>query len=140
MLVKDVYFDALLYEETGLAHLIHHLITERKVSLEDPLASLDFAQADMEAVTEMIHRNRLGFHKMNVYSLKMNQKTYVFIFAANEQEAVDYFANNFHQPAINCREILLDYEITRGNEVTTFRTLRKDYEKFPVIVGYFEKY
>lgn len=95
MLVREAYIDAIMYEESTLAHLIHHLISERKVNLEDPLTSHDFRRADMQKVTDMITRNTLGFQKINLYSLKISPKKYIFIFAVNAQEAVDYFTNIF---------------------------------------------
>lgn len=140
MLVKDVYLDAVMYEESALAHLIYHLITERKVSLEDPLSLLDFKRADMQKVTEMIHQNALGFQKINMYSLKKNAKTFIFIFAASRQGAVDYYTYTFHQCPLNCHELSLDYEISRGKEVITFRALKKEFEKFPAIAGHFDRY
>lgn len=140
MLVREAYIDAIMYEESTLAHLIHHLISERKVSLEDPLSSQDFRRADMEKVTDMITRNTLGFQKINLYSLKISQKKFIFIFADSGQAAVDYFTNTFHQLPLNCHEISLDFEISRGNEITSFRVLKKEFEKFPALVGSFERY
>ncbi|MBM4764715.1 hypothetical protein [Bacillus sp. B15-48] len=139
MLVKDMYFDAIMYEESVLAHVIQHLILERKVSWEDPISLLDFDQADMQKVTEMINGNALGFKKINCYSLKMDQKKFIFIFAASPQEAVDYFTNSFQQRPLNCHEMLLDYEMTRGNEVKSFRALKNEHEKYPAIAGCFER-
>ena len=94
----------------------------------------------MQKVTDMITRNTLGFQKINLYSLKITQKKFIFIFAASDQAAVNYFTNIFQQRPLNCHEISLDFEISRGNEVTTFRTLKKEFEKFPALVGSFEKY
>lgn len=47
--------------------------------------------------------------------------------------------NIFHQRPLNCVELLLDYEVIRGNEVTTFRELRKEFTEFPVLAGIFER-
>ena len=139
MLVKELYLDSLLNEESALAHLIHHLLSERKVSLEDDISMLDTAQVDREKVAEMIHRNVLGFRKIHMYSLKMSTTTFVFIFAANEQEAIHYFSKTFHRRPLNCCEYLLEYKIARGNEITTFRNMKREHEKFPAIAGYYEK-
>lgn len=140
VLVREAYIDAIMYEESTLAHLIHHLISERKVNLEDPLTPHDFRRADMQKVTDMITRNTLGFQKINLYSLKITQKKFIFIFAASDQAAVNYFTNIFQQGPLNCHEISLDFEISRGNEITTFRALKKEFEKFPAIAGHFERY
>ena len=82
MFVKDVYQDCLRYEESSLAHYIHHLLAEKKISLDDDISKIDLNQADHQKVAEMIQNNVLGFHKIGIYSLKMNQKDFVFIFAA----------------------------------------------------------
>jgi hypothetical protein len=68
MKVRDLYIDAICYEEVSLAHYIHHLLQEGKVSLEDDAAHLDLNLADHEKVREMIENNVLGFHKVGVYS------------------------------------------------------------------------
>jgi hypothetical protein len=46
MLVQDVYFDSLRFEETALAHYIHHLLGEKKISLNDNMSKIDLEQAD----------------------------------------------------------------------------------------------
>jgi hypothetical protein len=35
MLVRDLYLDCFHYDESLLAHTIHHLVAEEKVSLDD---------------------------------------------------------------------------------------------------------
>jgi hypothetical protein len=40
VLIKDAYFDCFLYEDSSLAHYIHHLLEEKKVSLEDEFETI----------------------------------------------------------------------------------------------------
>jgi hypothetical protein len=70
-----------------------------------------------------------------IYALTNARKNYIFIFARNKKEAIQHFIKTFHQKPIHCAEVLLDYEIMRGNEVITFRELRKEYDSFPVLIG-----
>nr|WP_263327113.1 hypothetical protein [Neobacillus sp. Marseille-Q6967] len=77
MNVKELYLDSLRFEESSLAHYIHHLLAEQKISLDDNISKLDLDQADHQKVAEMIQNNVLGFHKIGIYSLKMNQKDFV---------------------------------------------------------------
>lgn len=139
MTVKDLYIDALCYEEISLAHYIHHLVQEGKISLEDDSAKLDLNKADHVKVREMIEKNVLGFHKIGVYSLKKNQQEFVFIFAENEQEAMEFFAKSFHQTPLNCHPYSLSTQIVRDYKVMTFWEMRKEHLSFPAIAGYFEK-
>ncbi|MEH7418639.1 hypothetical protein V7266_25585 [Neobacillus drentensis] len=139
MFVKDLYLDSLRYEESSLAHYIHHLLAERKISLEDNLSNLDLEEADHQKVAEMIENNVLGFHKVCIYSLKMKPKEFVFIFAKNKLEAIQFYTKTFQQMPMNCHESCLDFEFTRGNGVVSFREMRKEYESFPAIAGYFKR-
>jgi hypothetical protein len=139
MLVKDLYLYCIRYEESSLAHYIHHLLAEKKISLDDHFSQEHLEQADHQKVAEMIHKNVLGFHKVRVYSLKMNQKKFVFIFAKSTQEAIQFYTHTFQQTPMNCYEYSLDFEIARGNDVVPFREMRKEIESFPAIAGYFSK-
>ncbi|TDL75466.1 hypothetical protein E2R56_06555 [Rhodococcus qingshengii] len=140
MLVKDAYFDSLRFQESALAHYIHHLLGEMKISLDDDMSKIDFQQADHQKVREMIQNNVLGIHKIRVYSLKMNQKDFVFIYAASEQEAIQFYTKSFHQTPLNCHEYSLDFQLARGNDVISFRDIRKEYEDLPAIAGYFTRH
>jgi hypothetical protein len=139
MLVKDAYFDSLRFQESALAHYIHHLLGEMKISLDDDMSKIDFQQADHQKVREMIQNNVLGIHKYRVYSLKMNQKDFVFIYAASEREAIQFYTKSFHQTPLNCHEYSLDFQLTRGNDVISFRDMKKEFEYLPAIAGYFNK-
>ncbi|WHY84038.1 hypothetical protein QNH39_15245 [Neobacillus novalis] len=139
MFVKDLYMDSIRFEESSLAHCIHHLLAEQKISLDDDISKLDFDQADHQKVAEMIHNNVLGFHKICIYSLKMNQKDFIFIFAASEQEAIKFYRSTFHQTPLNCHEYPLDFELCRGNGGISFRDMRKEFMSFPAIAGRFER-
>jgi hypothetical protein len=139
MIVKELYEDCFLFEESSLAHYIYHLLAENKISLGDNISKIDLHQANHQKVAELIHNNVLGFHKIGIYSLKMNQKDFVFIFAASELEAIQFYTKTFHQPPLNCHEYSLDFELDRGNGTVSFREMRKEYMSFPVIVGCFRK-
>lgn len=140
MLVKDAYFDSLCFEESALAHYIHHLHGEEKISLDDDMSKIDLEQADHQTVREMIQNNVLGIRKIRSYSLKMNQKDFVFIFAASLQEAIQFYTKTFHQTPLNCHEYSLDFQLSRGKDVISFRDMRNEFNSFPAIAGCFEKY
>ncbi|MGM0877380.1 MAG: hypothetical protein ACQEWV_22265 [Bacillota bacterium] len=139
MIVKDLYLDSIRFEESSLAHYLHHLLEEQKISLDDNISKIDFDQADHQKVAEMIESNVLGFHKVGIYSLKMNQNEFVFIFADSEQKAIKFYTETFHYAPLNCHEYSLDFELVRGNGVVSFREMRKEFMSFPAVVGYFER-
>ena len=41
MVVKDLYMDCFYYEESSLAHYIHHLLAEQKITLDDDISKID---------------------------------------------------------------------------------------------------
>jgi hypothetical protein len=137
MLVKDIYQDCILYEESSLGHYIHHLLLERKISFEDESSKIDLNQADHQKVEEMIENNVLGIRKVGIYSLKMNQKAFVFIYARNQEEAINFYIKSFRKTPLNCHEYPLEFELTRGNEVISFRKMKKDFKSFPAVAGCF---
>lgn len=139
MIIKELYLESLLLEESPLAHYIFYLLKEKKISLHDDVTKLDFDVADHQKVSEMIENNVLGFHKIGIYSLKLKHNEYVFIFADSKQRAIQFFTETFGHTPVNCHEYSLDYELTRGNDVVSFRKLKMEYECFPVVAGFFNK-
>lgn len=139
MLIKEVYLDSFLYEQSSLAHYILHLLTEKKISLEDDISKLNLDLANHQKVAEMIKNNVLGIYKVEVYSLKMNQKDFVFIFALSKEEAIRFYKKIFHQAPLNCHDFLLAYQFDRGNDVVSFWDLRRECESFPAIAGYYSR-
>ncbi|MBD8069855.1 hypothetical protein [Bacillus sp. PS06] len=135
MLVKELYHDCLLYEESTLAHYINHLLSERKISLEDNISQLDLNQADHIKVAEMIEKNILGIHPIRIYSLKKNKHEFVFIFAHSAEEAKQFFSRTFYQLPINCHEYPLEVEMARGKSGISFREMKKEFSQFPAVVG-----
>jgi hypothetical protein len=111
----------------------------KKISLEDNSSKIDLNQADYQKVAEMIQTNVLGFHKVGIYSLKMNQKAFAFIYASSQEEAIQFYTKSFHKTPLNCHEYPLDLELTRGNGVLTFRDMKKEFKSFPAIAGYFAR-
>ena len=139
MIVKDLYFDSIRFEETSLAHYIHHLIEEQKITLDDNISKIDLEQVDHHKVAELIQNNVLGIQKVGIYSLKMNQNDFVFIYACSQQKAIQFYTESFQQAPMNCLEYSLDFELTRGNDVISFRDMRREFMSFPAIAGYFKR-
>ncbi|MEC1639769.1 hypothetical protein P9E76_03860 [Schinkia azotoformans] len=131
--------DCIIFEESALAHCLYHLLEEKKISLDDDISKIDLNQADHEKVAEMFQKNVLGFHKVGLYSLKMDQTAFVFIYARSQEEAIQFFIKSFHSYPLNCHEYPLEFEITRGKEVLSFREMKKEFKRFPAMAGSFLK-
>lgn len=139
VIVEELYRDCFHYDESSLAHCIYHLLEGQKISLKDDISKIDLNQVNHQKLAELIQHNYLGIHKIGIYSLKMSQKDFVFIFARSGQEAIDYFTKTFHQTPLNCHEYSLDFQLARGKKVISFRDMKKDLESFPAIAGYFKR-
>jgi hypothetical protein len=137
--VRELYEESIRYEEKTLAHYILHLLQERKVSLDDDADKIDFLQADHEKVAQMIVQNQLGFSDIKVFSLKYDDKLFAFVFAASQEEAIEFFQKKFKRNPKNCHEYPLDFPMSRGNEFLTFRDMRKEHSKFPALAGFYER-
>jgi hypothetical protein len=139
MLVKEFYSDCLRFEESVLAHYMYHLLEERKISLDDDLDDIDFEQVDHQKVKELIQSNVLGIHKVRIFSLKMGENDFYFIFALTKQEAIQFYKKTFHHTPLNCHEYSLDFQLYRGKDTISFRDMRKEFESFPAIAGWYKR-
>lgn len=139
MKVRELYEESLYSEESVLAHYIYHLLSEQKVTLEDDIEKINEVQADPQKFAELVRKNVLGIYKVRVYSLKLNARDFIFIFASSPQQATQFFTETFQQRPLNCHEYSLDFELVRGKEVINFREMKKDCNSFPAIAGRFER-
>ena len=139
MTVRDLYEDAIFFEESTLAYCILHLIQEGKVSLDDDESKLDFNEIDNKKVKELILKNPLGFSRMKIFSLKYSNTAFVFVFAKSKKEAINFFRKQFNKEPLNCHEMLMDKRISVGNRILTFREMRKEFNHFPAFAGIYDK-
>jgi hypothetical protein len=137
--VRELYEESIRYEEKALAHYILHLLQEDQVSLDDDASLIDFTKADHRKVSKMIEQNLLGFNDIKVFSLKYDDKLFAFIFAASEEEAIQFFRQKFKRKPYNCHEYPLDFPMSRGNEFLTFRDMKKEHSHFPALAGFYER-
>jgi hypothetical protein len=139
MLVKDLFLDTIQYEYSFMAHYLYQLLAEKKLSLDDDISKIQLVKADIHKVNELVQKNLLGIGKIKIYSLKMTTTDFVFIFATSRKQAIDFYNRTFLQPPLNCQDYSLDIEFYRGNDVISFRDMRKEIEEFPAIAGYFTR-
>ncbi|WP_235848390.1 hypothetical protein [Litchfieldia alkalitelluris] len=93
-------------------------------------------KADHQKVAGMIEENVLGFYPVKIYSLKMRQGEFVFVFARSPNEAKEFYVKTFQCTPLNCHEYLLEFEVARGNGGISFREMKKEFGEFPAVVGF----
>jgi len=136
MTIKEFYMDCLRYEKYILVYYIQHLLKEQKINLDDDLEELDFNKADHNKVRELILTNPLGFKKIDLFELSIDRQDSVFIFAANEEDAIGLFQRIFQRMPMKVDRWPLDLEVEMGSRTISFRDLKKYYDHFPVFLGY----
>jgi hypothetical protein len=139
MLVKEVFEECLHNQESSLAHYIYHLLLEKKISLDDDESKIDLNEADHQKVATLIENNVLGIHWIGIFSLKRNVRDFVLIFASSKEEAIQFYTQSFHQAPMNCHEQLLEFEMIRNSGPISFRNMKKEFNSFPAIAGYFRR-
>lgn len=139
MTIKQLYEDAIKYEESFLAHYIFYLIRKGKIALNDDVSVLEHHNDYSDEFLQMWQKNQLGFCQIKVYSLKQNDKKFVFIFAENKKEAILHYRLTYSKNPLNCHELSLDNQMVIGHRVMTFRRLKKEFKSFPVVVGEYER-
>lgn len=105
MLVKELYVDALYYDEACLAYSLYYLLKEKKLSLDDDTSIINWDDIDNQAVHELMQKNHLGIKKIRMFTLKMSPHRFAFIFATDEREAINHFKHVFKRRPINCMNI-----------------------------------
>lgn len=139
MNVRDVYQDAIRYEEPFMAHYIHCLLSDGKINLDDDASKIFRAQINVKKFKQAYGKNILGVNKVKIYSLKLNKNQFAFIFAETKQDAMMFFRSKFNLDPVNCYEYDIDFGLLRGKEYVTFRSLRKEYNKFPALAFVYER-
>ncbi|MEH7122085.1 hypothetical protein V7127_02450 [Bacillus sp. JJ1773] len=137
--IRKLYENAIKYEESTLAHYIAHLLQEGKVKLEDDESTIDFKLADHDRVQQMINKNELGFSNVKPFALKYSNNSFVFVYANNQQEAIELFQRTLRTRPKNCHEYSMDFVIEKGNRFISFRDLKKEFTKFPDLIGFYER-
>ncbi|WML38677.1 hypothetical protein RCG19_15930 [Neobacillus sp. OS1-2] len=137
--IREAFEDSIKYDQPSLAHYIFHFVQEGIVKWEDDASVLDFSKGDKIKVQQMIESNLLGFNIIGVFALKQSANRFIFIYAKDEEEAIEFFRKELKSSPKNCHEYLMDFVIEKGNRSISFRDLKKEYERFPAIIGYYER-
>lgn len=139
MTIKELFEAAVEYDESYLAHTIILLLREGKISLQDEGKVLDTVQLDVEKIKKAVEENELGVNPIKLFSLKMDQYVFAWIFAKTDKEAVNHFVNLHRKKPINCLEFPMDVEMEIGDREMTFRQLRDEQKHFPSFACYYDK-
>ncbi|MEK3889824.1 hypothetical protein [Bacillus sp. FSL K6-3431] len=135
--IKTLFEDAIRYEETFLAHTIFCLSQEGKISWDDNDSVLSKVQPDPARLTEMIEKNFLGICEINMYTVRVTNRKWAFIFAKSSEEAKNHLWKTIRRKPLSCRELSPDQEVWIGNRFLHFREWKKEQSGFPCLVGYY---
>lgn len=137
--VKQLFEDAVHYEESLLAHYIFYLLQKGKAKPEDEASEIDFSFSYADEFRNMWEKNLLDIDQTKIYSLKQSKNKFIFIFAENPKEAQELYWRTYAHEPINCMELSPDEIMWYGNRAMTFRDIKKEMKEFPCIIGYYEK-
>ena len=137
--VQEFFETCIEYEYTGLAHCLLYMLREGRAKPDDRVDQLDFESVDKEKIDQMERKNLLGFNLIKVFSLKIDKDLFVFVFAKTKEEAIEFVRKKLRKKPLNCHEYWLGHELQRGNEVISFRDMRKEHTSFPAIAGFFKR-
>lgn len=136
--VREQYQHYIEYDHSYMAHMLHLLLKEGHVGFNDDCETIDYSKVDETKVNELVKQNYLCFNPIKVYSLKVDDYLFAFVFAKNEEEAITFTKTELKEQPRNCHEYQLDIEMERGERVITFRDMKKEHDSFPALAGYFE--
>lgn len=136
---RELFEESAKYEYTRLAHCLFYMFQEGLAKPDDRVDTLNFDAVDQKKVDEMSEKNILGINHIKVFSLKIDKDLFLFVFARDEQEAKKFVSSKLQRKPLNCHEYWLGYEMQRGNEVISFRDMRKEHTSFPAIAGFFKR-
>ena len=137
--VKELFDESIQNDYSFMAHSLYYLLREGLVSSDDPHTVLDHVEVDVNLVDEWMKQNYLGISVEKVYSLKIADDEFVFLFAKDPHQAVSYIRKEWKIQPRNCQEYSLDFTIMRGNEFVSFRDMKKDFFSFPAIIGFYQR-
>ena len=137
--IKELFDECIQNDYSYTAHSLYYLLLEGLVSPDSPHTILDTVEIDVDLVGEWTKKNYLRIQIEKVYSLKISDDEFVFVFAKDTQMATDYIKKNWKIQPRNCYEYSLDYTIIRGKECISFRDMKKDFLSFPAVIGFYER-
>ena len=137
--VKELFDESIQNDYSFIAHSLYYLLLEGLVSPDDPHTVLNDVEVDVDLVGEWTKQNYLCISVEKVYSLKIADDEFVFLFAKDPQQAVSFIRNKWKIQPRNCQEYSLDFTIMRGKEFVSFRDMKKDFLSFPAIIGLYKR-
>ncbi|KAA9022025.1 hypothetical protein [Niallia endozanthoxylica] len=137
--IRELFEEAVQNDYSYTAHSLYYLLREGLVSPNDSQTILNHVQVDTHLVGEWTQQNYLCISVEKVYALKLTDDEFVFVFAKNPKQAVDFIQKSWKVSPRNCCEYSLDFSIMRGIEFVSFREIKKDYLTFPAVIGVYKR-
>jgi hypothetical protein len=137
--IIELFEECIENDYSFMAHALYYVLREKIVSPEEPHTALDDKQIDWELVNQWTTENYLCLNTVKVFSLKIADNEFAFVFAHHQQEAREFLHDSCKIKPINCHEYLLDCSMLRGNEYVTFREMKKDFLTYPALIGFYHR-
>ncbi|MED4979448.1 hypothetical protein P9726_07220 [Geobacillus stearothermophilus] len=96
-------------------------------------------EEDKRAIARLVEENPLKVREIRVFSLKIRQGRFAFVFAANSEEAKSFIRHKYGIEPKNCFQYPLDFPMSIGNRFTTFREMARAKNSFPSLAGFYQK-
>ncbi|MED3747584.1 MULTISPECIES: hypothetical protein [Geobacillus] len=95
-------------------------------------------EEDRRAIARLVEENPLKVREIHVFSVKVGQGRFAFVFAADEEEAKSFIRHKYGIEPKNCFQYPLDFPMSIGNRFTTFREMART-KNLPSLAGFYQK-
>lgn len=136
--------EAIRDEAASLIYTIHYFLSAKRLRRDSTMDELEAAmesatEEDTCAIARLVEENPLKVCEIRVFSLKVGQGRFAFVFAANEEEAKSFVRHKYGIEPKNCFQYPIDFPMSIGNRFTTFREMARAKNSFPSLAGFYQK-
>ncbi|WMV75009.1 hypothetical protein [Geobacillus thermodenitrificans] len=136
--------EAIRDETASLIYTLHYFLSSGRIRRDSTMDELEaamesVAEEDTRTIARLIEENPLKVYEIRVFSLKIGQGRFAFVFAANEEEAKSFVRHKYGIEPKNCFQYPIDFPVSIGNRFTTFREMARAKNSFPSLAGFYQK-
>ncbi|KYD28544.1 hypothetical protein ABEV35_10885 [Geobacillus stearothermophilus] len=136
--------EAIRNEAASLIYTLHYFLSTKRLRRDSTMEELEKAmenatEEDKRAIARLVEENPLKVREIHVFSLKIRQGRFAFVFATNEEEAKLFVQHKYGIEPKNCFQYPLDFPMSIGNRFTTFREMAREKNSFPSLAGFYQK-
>ena len=137
--VRQLFHDAILYDEPLMAHAVYYALQKGLVQLDDPESKFRYEDLDFEKVYKMRDENWLQMCTIKLFVVPMSGKRYAIYLAENEGDVRAKHHKIYGELAQEIRDVSnkMDGAIYYSDtgESRCFRELKREAVHFPYYAG-----